>query len=43
MKACQIREQAREALKGKWGKGALITLAYFAFAFALGFINALFE
>lgn len=43
MKLYQIREQAREALKGKWGKGALITLAYFVFAFALGFVNALFE
>lgn len=42
MKAYQIREQAREALKGKWGKGALITLAYLAFSFVLGFIAGLF-
>lgn len=34
-----IRKQAREALAGKWGKGALITLVYFAFEFVLGFIS----
>lgn len=38
-----IRKQAREALAGKWGKGALITLAYFAFTFVLGFISGLVE
>lgn len=42
MKAYEIREQAREALKGKWGKGSLITLAYLAFSFVLGFIAGLF-
>lgn len=34
-----IRKSAREALAGKWGKGALITLIYFAFEFILGFIS----
>ena len=42
MKAYEVRAQAREALKGKWGKGALIILAYLAFSFALGFIAGLF-
>lgn len=36
-----IRKQAREALAGKWGKGALIVLAYCAFEFALGFVSGL--
>lgn len=34
-----IRKSAREALTGKWGKGALIILTYFAFMFVLGFIS----
>lgn len=38
-----IRKSAREALAGKWGKGALIVLAYFLFAFALGFVAGLVE
>lgn len=38
-----IRKLAREALAGKWGKGALITLIYFLFTFALGFISGLVE
>lgn len=38
-----IRKSAREALTGKWGKGALITLIYFLFEFALGFISGLVE
>ena len=38
-----IRKSAREALAGKWGKGALIVLAYFAFTFALGFVSGLVE
>ena len=36
-----IRKSAREALTGKWGKGALIVLAYCAFEFALGFVSGL--
>lgn len=38
-----IRKQAREALAGKWGKGALITLVYMAFTFVLGFISGMVE
>lgn len=38
-----IRKQAREALAGKWGKGALITFVYFLFTFLLGFISGLVE
>lgn len=43
MSISKIRENAREALTGKWGKGALITLAYFAIAFIIGLIQGLFE
>ena len=43
MNISSIREDARKALAGKWGKGALITLAYFAFYFAIGFVQGLFE
>lgn len=42
MSISKIRENARVALTGKWGKGACITLAYLAFAFAVGFIIGLF-
>ena len=38
-----IRKQAREALSGKWQKGVLITLIYFAFEFVLGYISRLVE
>lgn len=38
-----IRKSAREALAGKWGKAALITLAYFVLEFALGFVSGLVE
>lgn len=43
MSISKIRESAREALTGKWSKGALITLAYLAIYFVLGFIQGLFE
>lgn len=43
MSISKIRESAREALTGKWGKGALITLAYFAIVFIIGFIQGLFD
>lgn len=43
MSISKIRENAREALTGKWGKGALITLAYLAIIFVIGFIQGLFE
>lgn len=36
-----IKAQAKEVLKGKWGKGALIILIFFAFEFALGFVSSL--
>ena len=36
-----IRRQAREDLSGKWQKGVLITLVYFAFEFILGYISGL--
>jgi len=39
----KIRENARAALAGKWGKGACIVLAYLAIVFAMGFIVGLFE
>lgn len=35
----EIRKSAREALTGKWGKGALITFIYMLFEFALGAIG----
>ncbi len=38
-----IRKQAREALSGKWQKGVLITLVYFAFDFVLSYISKLVE
>lgn len=38
-----IRKQAREALSGKWQKGVLITLIYFAFEFVLSYISRLVE
>lgn len=41
MNISKIRESAREALRGKWGKAACITLAYLAFFFAVGFVVGL--
>ena len=38
MSISKIRENAREALRGKWGKAASFTLAYLAFFFAVGFV-----
>lgn len=43
MSISKIRESAREALTGKWSKGALITLAYLAIFFVLGLIQGAFE
>lgn len=43
MSISKIRENARVALTGKWGKGACIVLAYLAFFFAIGFVVGLFE
>lgn len=43
MSISKFRESAREALTGKWGKVALITLVYLIIALAMGFIQGLFE
>lgn len=43
MRISEIKKNAREALTGKWGKGALITLAYLAIFFVLGLIQGVFE
>ena len=43
MKAYEIRKEAREALRGKWGKGVGIVLAYLAISFVFGFITGIFE
>lgn len=43
MKASEIRRQAREALRGKWGKSVWITLAYLVIVFIILFITELFE
>lgn len=42
MSISQIKANARQALSGKWGKGACIVLAYLAFYFVIGFITGLF-
>ena len=38
MVSSQLRADAREALKGKWGKAALITLIYAIITFAISFV-----
>lgn len=43
MKAYEVRKQAREALKGKWGKAVLITLAYVGLILMFSFIAGKFE
>lgn len=43
MSISKIRENAREALRGKWGKGAGIVLAYLAFFMLMGFIAGIAE
>ena len=43
MKLFEIRKEAREALRGKWGKGVSIVLAYLVIAFIIGFITGIFE
>ena len=42
MSISKIRENAREALNGKWGKAACFTLAYLAFFLVAGFVVGLF-
>ena len=43
MPPSEIRKEAREALKGKWGKAVCIVLAYMLILFAIGFVEGLFE
>lgn len=43
MPPSEIRREAREALRGKWGKAVCIILAYMLFTFALGLVEGLFE
>lgn len=43
MPPSEIRKEAREALKGKWGKAALITLAFLAISMLMGFIQGFLE
>lgn len=41
MTASEIRKEAREVLKGKWGKAICILLAYVLITFAVGFVEGL--
>lgn len=43
MKLSEVRREAREALTGKWGKGACIILAYLVVSFAIGLVIGLFD
>lgn len=43
MISSDFRAEARRKLDGKWGKVAVITLAYMALFFVLGFVEGLFE
>lgn len=43
MISSDFRAEARRKLEGKWGKVAVITLAYMALFFVFGFIEGLFE
>lgn len=43
MVSSQIRANAREALKGKWGKVALIILVYTVFTITLSFLETFFD
>lgn len=42
MPPSEIRKEAREALKGKWGKCVCILLAYMIFTFILGLVEGIF-
>lgn len=42
MNSSDFRAEARNNLKGKWGKAACITLAYFAISLLISFIEGLF-
>ncbi len=39
----ELRKKAREALKGNWGKGACITLAYLLITFLISFVLNIFK
>lgn len=39
MKLSEIRKEAREILNGKWGKSAIITLAFISISFAIGLVQ----
>ena len=41
MPTSEIRKEAREDLKGKWGKGVCIVLAYTLISFIVGFVEGL--
>lgn len=41
MKANELRASARESLKGKWGKAALLTLVYMILVFIISFLLGL--
>lgn len=41
MTSSQLRANARESLKGKWGKAALITLVYMIIVYVISFVLAL--
>ena len=41
MPTSEIRKEAREALKGRWGKGVCIVLAYLLISFIVGFVEGL--
>ena len=41
MPPSEIRKEAREALRGKWGKAICIILVYVAFSFIIGFVESL--
>ena len=41
MPPSEIRKDAREALRGKWGKAICILLVYVAFSFIIGFVESL--
>lgn len=43
MTATEIRKDARNHLKNKWGKGALIILCYFLIEFAINMVSSLTE
>ena len=40
MKISEIKKEARESLKGKWKKAAIITLTFMALAFVIGFVQS---